>query len=72
MNGWKNRATWNVSLWLQNDESLYRTMRGSKNYDALREELAANGLTRTPDGVDFADPTLDTETLDEMIEESRS
>jgi hypothetical protein len=23
-NGWKNRATWNVALWLGNDEPIYR------------------------------------------------
>ena len=24
-NGWKNYETWNVALWLGNDEGLYRT-----------------------------------------------
>ena len=24
-NGWKNRQTWNVALWVQNDYGLYNT-----------------------------------------------
>jgi len=26
-NGWKNWATWNVALWLGNDEGLYKIAR---------------------------------------------
>lgn len=26
-NGWKNRATWNVMLWMDNDEGCYRAYR---------------------------------------------
>ena len=31
-NGWKNYETWNVALWLGNDEPLYRSMRSQKPF----------------------------------------
>ena len=34
-NGWKNWATWNVALWLGNDEGLYRAAR--EEVDRLRK-----------------------------------
>ena len=59
-NGWKNRATWNVMLWLQNDEGLYRTYRtyckmvqdGKGSIVEAREEmlLLCFPSGKTPDG----------------------
>ena len=40
-NGWKNRETWIVSLWLQNDEKLYRTAQEVEDIESwVRYELA--------------------------------
>lgn len=40
-NGWKNRETWIVSLWLQNDEELYRTAQEVEDIESwVRYELA--------------------------------
>ena len=68
-NGWKNRETWNVALWLGNDESLYRTARGFKHYNQLADYLVDAGITATPDGVSFTDDALDLDALDEMLQE---
>ena len=61
-NGYPNRAQWNVSLWINNDEGLYnmardavRTNRGAKMKAAeeMLETLHDCGITHTPDGVEY-------------------
>ena len=66
-NGWANWATWNVSLWLQNDEYLYKIARQYDRYDALIPRLEYSVGQMTPDGARWMDPTIDTDALDEML-----
>jgi len=74
-NGWKNRETWNVALWLQNDYPLYQIVKGYKGYASpylsLRDDIRLSfKFTETRDGVSFWSPDLDIEALDEMINEA--
>lgn len=70
-NGWTNYETWNVALWLQNDEAMYRLARvkGHSGYDHLIPALEVNFGQMTPDGVRWMDPTIDTDEIDEMLED---
>ena len=68
-NGWTNRATWNVSLWIGNDEGLYRTAIECGDYERFVATMHELGSNATPDGVSWTDPTLNTDELDEMIGE---
>lgn len=69
-NGWSNWQTWNVALWISNDEGLYAIARKSGNYATLSEALVEEFDNHyTPDGVAWRDSALDTEELDRMIEE---
>jgi hypothetical protein len=64
-NGHKNWAHWNVSLWLYNDEELYKLMKrkvrlarltgGTRNDAAemLRVLLDDIGMKKTPDGAAY-------------------
>jgi hypothetical protein len=66
-NGWANYETWNVALWLQNDEGLYNFAR---RYDSYAKFVSAIGFgEQTPDGVSFASTKLDYAELDEMLAE---
>lgn len=66
-NGWKNYETWNVSLWIQNDEGFYSIAQEATNYYDLLIHLQNNCVDETPDGVDFEDDSLDYEALNELV-----
>ena len=78
-NGWANYETWNVALWIGNDEGLYSMAREyCKTYSDWRGLMAsmpeqtgepAEIYYQTPDNVAWNDSGLDIEALDEMIVE---
>jgi len=75
-NGWKNYETWNVALWINNEESLYKLAKRSLNYNNFIFRLANAShselqkfKTGTPDGVKWNDEKVNIEDLDELIKE---
>tara|TARA_A100001037_G_scaffold228381_1_gene206435 strand:- start:12 stop:257 length:246 start_codon:yes stop_codon:yes gene_type:complete len=67
-NGWANYETWNVALWIGNDEGLYNMARRCVDYKQFASNVS-EFITQTSDGVSWNDPQLDHEELDEMIDE---
>lgn len=74
-NGWKNRQTWNVALWIGNEEPLYRAAvefaRKCKGRAVYRLFIEHEGLagTRTPDGIAWDGSKLDYRRLNEFMRE---
>ena len=58
-NGWANYETWNVVLWIQNDEGLCNLAKQCRNYQELVALLYDCGSTETPDGVKWDDSKID-------------
>ena len=72
-NGWANHATWNCSLWIGNDEGLYRFVRsltqsGITQWSDVAKLLTINfGSSTTPDGAPWAE--ADEDEMNEMLAE---
>lgn len=70
-NGYRNYETWNVALYIQNDEGIYSAAKLCKKYGyrTLIQKLISDMSleSETPDGVSWHDPKLDIKALDEMI-----
>ncbi len=68
-NGHKNWETWNVSLWMMNDEDNYDLVKASDSYDQFMNAKSYESTT-TPDGAAWNDKALDYEALDELVMET--
>ena len=70
-NGWKNYETWNVALWIQNDESFYNIAKDAARYrnpfDNFIASVESCGSQMTPDGVRWMDGTIDGKAINDMI-----
>ena len=58
--GWTNYETWNVVLWIQNDEELYNLVNKFEIacYEDLLDVLYDCGSKETPNGVKWTDPKI--------------
>jgi hypothetical protein len=59
-NGWTNWETWNVAMWIGNDEMINRimTLTAKGDWDLFKPLAMQFGITKTPDGVSFEDPKV--------------
>ena len=65
-NGWHDWTTWNVALWINNDECFYNIAKDCKDYmDFLYEMQSMIGSFATPDGADWGEANI--EELNEVI-----
>tara|TARA_B100001758_G_scaffold61241_1_gene50884 strand:- start:556 stop:876 length:321 start_codon:yes stop_codon:yes gene_type:complete len=77
MNGWANYETWNASLWMGNDEFLYRTALACVEFAEEGESpwikfircMTNGSMETTGDGVRWDDPAIDAEEMEEMMED---
>jgi hypothetical protein len=69
-NGYANWETWNVALWIQNDESLYNAARNHcRNYQDLVAKLWECGIKETPDGCRWDDPAINGLEINAMMDD---
>jgi len=64
-NGWTNWETWNIAMWIGNDEMLNRimTLSAKGDWEMFKALAMQFGITKTPDGVSFEDPKVNQDEL---------
>ena len=68
-NGWSDWTTWNVALWINNDQTFYSIAKDCRDYmDFLYEMQSMIGSFATPDGADWGEANI--EELNEVIAEA--
>ena len=66
-NGWTNRKTWNVALWINNDQMMHEIANEQGSYQNFVQWLADFDLFETPDGVKYSDKEIDVEQLNSNL-----
>jgi hypothetical protein len=69
-NGYANYQTWNVCLWIGNDEGLYNFARGCSDYAEFVENMREMGSLETADNVAWNDSGIDLDEMKEYWDES--
>ena len=73
MNGFANYETWNVTLYIQNDEGLYKVAKRFAKFGRMYQDLVKLlyecGSKETPDGVKWNDPAVDAGEITELMDD---
>ena len=65
-NGWTDWTTWNVALWINNEQSIYNVAAECEDYvEFLWEMQAMSGFYSTPEGADYGEANL--EEMNELV-----
>ena len=69
-NGWANYETWNVSLWINNNERLYDIAKDSKDYAEFIAFTKDIDITMTGDKVKYDNKLVNVDEINDMLKET--